>query len=138
MFFSCVSPADSAGFANRRAGCVPRGERVLHGVGPRGLKPPYCPNPETLLPTQPAPCSSTRPAHQKYQHPSSTLSLVTHTHSLFSLLLCASPSFSLHFLKVARAPLFSLVLFTSLHHSFLFLLQSDQPRLSPLVFTSTS
>ncbi len=87
--FECVRAADIAGFANRRAGCAPR---VLHGAGPRGLKPPYCPNPDTLLPTQPAPCSSSRPAHHQYQHPSSTFSSVTHTHSLFSLPLCASLS----------------------------------------------
>lgn len=87
----CVCVADIAGFEKRRADCAPRVECVLHGAGPRGLKPP-CPNPDALLPTQPAPWSSTRPAHHQYQHPSSTPSSVTHTLSFLSPAVCASPS----------------------------------------------
>lgn len=91
-----VDVADIAGFANRRAGCVPRGRaRPTRGWTMRA-EPPYCPNPGT----QPAPFSSTRPAHHQVQHPSSTLSSVvhTHTHTLFSLSCCVpvplSPSTS--------------------------------------------
>lgn len=136
----CVHAADIAGFANRStAGCGPRGG--LHGAGPRGLKPPYCPYPDTLLPIQPAPCSSARPAHRhhnQYQHPSSTLS---HSHAPSFL----SPSCRVPFLPLSLSlstltqsgqisPLF---LLSCLHPSTT-LSFSSSTATSPSLFTFTS
>ena len=94
----------------------PRGERALNRAGPQGLKPPCCPYPEEPFsqPNLPLAPQHAQPTSTSPPSPSS----VTQTHPLFSLLLCAIPSLSLHFLKVARARLFSLVLFTSFCHSF--------------------
>ncbi|KAK1898819.1 Podoplanin [Dissostichus eleginoides] len=61
------------------------------GLDQRGLKPPHCPNPDSLLPAQPAPRSSAGPAHHQYQHPSSTLSH-SHTVSFLSPAVCQSLS----------------------------------------------
>lgn len=107
--------ADFAGFANRRPVCAPRAESLIHKRGrttgadttllPQSRHPP--PNPTCpMLLSWPSPPPVPAPLLHSQLSPL--------THSLLSLLLCASPSLSLHFLKVARSPLFSLILFISL------------------------